>query len=122
MLSRSLAILFASWLPVAALILPLGPAHRISALVSGILGTALSGFALASDRARVGGAIIGAWVALTAFIFPSTLLEEVIALSWGISMVACLAGPFSAPPATFRVAVRAAGGDDARDRHLPLAA
>lgn len=122
MLSRSLAILLGSWLPVVALIFPLGTAHRVSALVSGIVGTALSAFALASDRARLGAAVVGAWVALTAFIFPSTLLEEVIALSWGISMVACLAGPFSTAPAVDRVASRATGSDDAPDRHLPLAA
>jgi hypothetical protein len=45
-------------------------------------------------------ALIGVWVALTAFIFQSTLLEEVVAVSWGVSMFTLMVGPFSDP---FRV-------------------
>jgi hypothetical protein len=97
MLSRSLAILVAPWLPAAALILPLGPAHAANALVAGMLALVLSAFSLTYDRARVSVALIGVWVALTAFIFQSTLLEEVVAVSWGVSMFTLMVGPFSDP-------------------------
>ena len=76
MFSRSIAILLASFLPAAALILPLGPAHKVSAIVSGALAMLLGGLSMTYDRARFGAAAVGGWVALTAFIFPSTLLER----------------------------------------------
>ena len=122
MLHRTLAILLAPILPMAALMLPLSTFHRVDAFVAGGLATVLSAFALADDRARLGGAIVAGWVALTALIFPSTLLEETLALSWGVLMLAWLAGPLSATPRVTRVAaerpVREVGGD----HHLPLAA
>jgi len=120
MLTRSLAILLAPWLPLAALILPLGTAHRIDDLVAGTIATILSALALASDRARIGGAVVGGWVALTAFIFPSTLLEAMVALSWGTLMLAWLAGPFSSAPQVSRelgLAPRMPVADD-RDQRL----
>ena len=98
MLSRLFAILFASFLPTAALILPFGSAHRVNAIVAGTLATILAGLAMASDRARFGAVAIGGWVALTAFIFPSTLLEEVVVVCWGTMMFVSLAGPLSEPP------------------------
>ena len=95
MLSRSLGILVAPWLPAAALILPLGPAHATNALVAGTLALVLSAFSLTYDRARLSVALIGVWVALSAFIFQSTLLEEVVTVSWGVSMFTLMVGPFS---------------------------
>ena len=77
MFSRSLAILISPWLPCAALILPFGPAHTVNALVAGTLAVALSAFSLTSRRVGSLVSAIGVWVALTGFIFPSTLLEEV---------------------------------------------
>ena len=98
MLSRSIAILFASYLPTAALILPLSPAHKINALVAGTLATILAAFSMVYDRARIGAVVIGAWVALTPFIFSSTLVEEALTVCWGTMMFVCLGGPFSAAP------------------------
>jgi hypothetical protein len=98
MLSRSIAIVLASFLPTAALILPLSPAHRISALIAGTLATVLAGFSMAYDRARMGAVLIGGWVALTPFIFSSTLLEQVVTVCWGTMMFVSLAGPFSQTP------------------------
>ncbi len=121
MLTRSLAILLAPWLPLGALMLPLSTAHRIDGLVAGTLGTVLSAFALSNDRARLGGAAVGAWVALTALVFPSTLVESMLALSWGVLMFAWLAGPFSARPQTIRWAAPARAPESG-DGHLPLAA
>jgi hypothetical protein len=130
MLTRSIAILFATFLPAAALIMPLSPAHKISALVSGTLATLLAGFSMVSDRARVGAAVIGAWVALTALIFPSTLPEEVLAVCWGTMMIASLAGPLSEAPRQFRTAaiqpaqepVQAPVQKPAEERPLSIAA
>jgi hypothetical protein len=122
MLTRCLGILLAPCLFVAALIFPMGTAHRASALVCGILATVLSGFALASDRARSGAAMVGGWVALSALIFPSTLLDSTIALSWGVLMFSWLAGPFSVRPTVIRLAAPAPEPAATRDDHLPLVA
>jgi hypothetical protein len=103
MFSRAIAMLVAPWLPFAALMLPLGATHRANALIAGSIATLLSAFSLAYNPARMGAAVLGAWVALTAFIFPSTLLEEVVAVSWGVTMFAFMAGPFSDPPRSFFV-------------------
>ncbi|HXU63778.1 MAG TPA: hypothetical protein VN962_18900 [Polyangia bacterium] len=124
MLTRCLGILLAPCLPIAALIFPLGTAHRTSALVCGALATAFSALALSDDRGRLGAAIMGGWAALSALIFPSTFLESTLALSWGVLMFSWLVGPFSVAPQVIRVAAAApapapaeTGGD-----HLPLAA
>lgn len=122
MLTRLLAILLAPVLPMAALIFPMSAAHRIDALICGVAASALSAFALASDRARIAGAVVAAWVALTAFIFPSTLLEEMIALSWGTLMVAWLAGPLSAQPRVFIEKAALPSPTEEHEPHLPLAA
>jgi hypothetical protein len=98
MFSRSIAILIGTWLPMLAVILPLGPAHTANAIVAGVAATLLSFAALADDRARVGAAAVGAWVALSPFIFDSTLLEKVLTVSWGVTTFVCLIGPFSASP------------------------
>jgi hypothetical protein len=130
MLSRSIAIVFASFLPTAALIVPLSPAHRINALIAGTLATVLAGLSMAYDRARMGAVFIGGWVALTPFIFPSTLLEEVVTVCWGTMMFVSLAGPFSeAPRRTWVAAPQPAKAlapeplqETVAERHLPIAA
>jgi len=81
-------------------------------------------FALVDNRARVAVSIVGAWVALAPFIFDSTLLEEVVTCSWGVTTFLLMAGPFSDPP---RVSVVAASTAASRpevgpDDSLPLAA
>jgi hypothetical protein len=98
MLSRTIAILFASFLPTAAMILPLSPAHKINALIAGTLATMMAAFSMAYDRARLGAALIGAWVSLTPFIFPSTIVEEVLTVCWGTMMFVSLMGSLSEPP------------------------
>ena len=98
MFSRSVGILIGAWLPMLAVTLPIGPVHTANALIAGILATVLSLAALADDRARIGTAVVGAWVALSPFIFTSTLLEEVLTVSWGVTIFVCMIGPFSAAP------------------------
>ena len=98
MLSRSIAIVIASWLPMFAVMLPVGPVHTVNAMVAGILATLLSLAALADDRARVATAVVGGWVALSPFIFSSTPIEEVLTVSWGVTMFVGMIGPFSAAP------------------------
>ena len=124
MLSRTLAILLAPCLPTAALVLNLGPAHTTTALIAGCLVTVLAAFALVNRRASLAASVIAGWVALFGLVFPSTLLESVLSLSWGVTMFALLAGPFSEPPRVERAASlpttpRASAGTDPA---LPLAA
>ena len=126
MLSRCFAILVAPLLAFAPLVLPIGPTHATNAVIAGTLALLLSALSLTFDRARVATAIVGGWVALTAFIFQSTLLEEVVTVSWGVSMFVLMAGPFSNPP---RVSFAAAAAADepvpapvSTDGDLPLAA
>jgi hypothetical protein len=104
MFSRALAILIAPWLPTAALILSLGPAHTANDLIAGSLAVVLSPFALVSRRASVAVGVVGGWVALAGFILPSTLLEKVVAVSWGVLMFTCASGPFSESFRVYRVA------------------
>jgi hypothetical protein len=100
MFSRMLAIFISSWLPVMGVILPVSAAHRANALVAGIAATVLAALSLVDNRARYGAALVGAWVALSPFlILQSTLLEEVMTVSWGVVMFTWLIGPFSASPA-----------------------
>jgi hypothetical protein len=98
MFSRSIAIVFGSWLAMLAVVLPIGPFHMVHAIVAGTLATLLSLAALADDRARIATAAVGAWVALSPFIFPSTLIEEVLTVSWGVTMFVGMIGPFSEAP------------------------
>jgi hypothetical protein len=87
-----------TWLPMLAVVLPLGPVHTVNAIVAGIAATLLSLAALSDDRARIGAAVVGGWVALSPFIFSSTLIEKVLTVSWGVTTFACMIGPFSASP------------------------
>lgn len=98
MLSRSIAIIIGTWLPMLAVVLPIGPVHTANAIVAGIVGTLLSLAALSDNRARYAAAVVGAWVALSPFIFDSTLIEKVLTVSWGVTMFSCMIGPFSEAP------------------------
>jgi hypothetical protein len=95
MLSRSLGIIIASWLPCLALMLPLSPFHTANAIVAGVAATVLAALSFADDRARIGAAVIGAWVAFTPFVFRSSLTEIVVSVCWGVTMFVGLGGPFS---------------------------
>jgi len=44
-----------------------------------------------------GTAIVGAWVALSPFIFSATLIEKVVTVSWGVAVFVHLIGPFADP-------------------------
>jgi hypothetical protein len=105
MFYRCLAILLASCLPTAAAIFPMGPAHTANAVIAGTLGTVLAAFALTNDRARLAAALVGFWVALSAFVFWSTLLEEFITVSWGVLMFVWMIGPLSVAPRVTRVRI-----------------
>jgi hypothetical protein len=104
MFSRSVAILIGAWLPMLAGILPLSTFHMVNAIVAGVAATLLSFAALSDNRARVATAVVGAWVALTPFIFDSTILEKVLTVSWGVTMFAHMIGPFSDSPRVHTVA------------------
>jgi hypothetical protein len=123
MLSRCLALVLMSIFPVAPFILPFGPAHTVNAVVAGSLAALLGLFALANDRARIAAAVVAGWVALSPFVIWSTLTEQVVCVSWGVSTFVLLAGPFSMSPAVFRVPaavpIRPPAG---RDEDLPVAA
>jgi hypothetical protein len=123
MLSRSIAIVIGTWLPMLAVTLPIGPTHAANAIVFGIIGTLLSLAALADNRARVATAVVGAWVALSPFIFDSTLIEKVLTVSWGMTMFACMIGPFSESPRVEVVRAPATRVPPVEDEHaLPRAA
>jgi len=100
MFSRCVAILIGTWLPMLAVILPLGPTHTVNAIVAGTLAAAFSLASLSDNRFRVATAVVGAWVALAPFIFDSTLVEKVLTVSWGVTMFTCMIGPFSDKPVT----------------------
>jgi hypothetical protein len=103
MLSRGLAVLIGAWLPMLAVILPLGPTHTANAIVAGIVATALSFASLSDIRFRVATAAVGGWVALSPFVFSATVVEKVLTVSWGVTMFVCMIGPFSDKPVTIRV-------------------
>jgi len=98
MVSRSVSIVISAWLVMAAGIFPLSTLHMVNAIVAGSLATLLSFAALSDNRARIGVAIVGAWVALVPFIFDSTMLEKVLTVSWGVTTFVHMIGPFSDPP------------------------
>jgi hypothetical protein len=100
MFSRSVAILIGAWLPMLAGILPLGPTHTANAIVAGTLATLFSLASLSDNRFRTATAVVGAWVALSPFLFDSTLVEKVLTVSWGVTMFTCMIGPFSDKPVT----------------------
>ena len=107
MVSRCVAIMIGTWFPMLAVILPLGPIHKVNAIIAGVLATVLSLASLSDNRFRVATAVVGGWVALSPFLFSSTLLEEVLAVSWGVITFVCMIGPFSDKPVTMRTQVLA---------------
>jgi hypothetical protein len=110
MFSRSVSILISAWLPMLGVILPLGPVHTANALIAGSLATLLSFAALVDNRARIGTAVVGAWVALSPFIiFDSTMIEKVLTVSWGVTIFVHLIGPFSDPPRVEKIRAPGAG-------------
>ena len=100
MFSRCVAILIGTWLPMLAVILPLGPTHTINAIFAGTLATLFSLATLSDNRFRVATAVVAGWVALAPFVFDSTLVEKVLTVSWGVTMFTCMIGPFSDKPVT----------------------
>jgi hypothetical protein len=107
MLSRCVAILIGTWFPMLAVVLPLGPTHTANAIIAGVVATALSLASLSDNRFRIATAVVGGWVALSPFVFSSTLLERVLTVSWGVTMFVCMIGPFSDKPVTMRTQVLA---------------
>jgi hypothetical protein len=105
MLSRCIAILIGTWLPMLAVILPVGPTQTANAIIAGVLATALSLASLSDNRFRVATAVVGGWVALSPFLFSSTLLERVLTVSWGVTILVCMVGPFSDKPVTMSTQV-----------------
>jgi hypothetical protein len=99
MSSRMLAALVASWLPTLGVILPLGPAYRMNALVVGTLVTVLTGLSIVDNRARYAAAALAAWTAFMPFFGNATIVDLVLNVSWGGLMVPWLIGPFSESPA-----------------------
>ena len=98
MFSRSVAILIGTWLPMLALVVPMSPVHKANAIIAGIVATLFSLAALADNRARIGAAVVGAWVAVSPFIFEATLTEKVLTVSWGAFVFVHMIGPFADPP------------------------
>jgi hypothetical protein len=96
MFARCIAIMFASWLPLLGMALPVGHAHRVNLIVSGLVATILSFGALSSDRFRTGAALVGGWVALSSIVFWSSHLEAIVTVVWGVVMFFGMLGPFSA--------------------------
>lgn len=122
MLARCVALLFIPVLPFVPLMAPLSRAHATNAIVSGIIAAALACFSLVDNRARTAVALVGGWVAFSPFVFRTTLLEQVIAVSWGVGTFVFMAGPFSDPPRSIFVAASPSQTRASEDQHLPLAA
>ena len=125
MLARCLALLFIPILPFVPLMADFGPAATASDVLAGSLASALALFALVNQRARVALAVVGGWVAFSPFVLQMSLLEEAVAVAWGVSTFTLMVGPFSDPP---RVIVEAASSpanpqrETDRDQQLPIAA
>ena len=124
MLGRCLALMFIPVLPWVPLMAPFSRAHAANAIIAGIVATACAAFSLIDNRARVAAAVVGGWVALSPFIFRSTLLEGWVAVSWGVCTFVLMVGPFSdRPRSIFVAALPVRPRTKANDEHqLPLAA
>jgi len=82
MLSRSLGIVVATWLPGLALILPLSPSHTANAIVAGVAAAAAgSGLAGLGAAGSAVGIAVGAALLYAGFVAPA----RVSALSWPVS-------------------------------------
>jgi hypothetical protein len=124
MFARCLALLIIPILPFVPLMAPLSRAHTANAIVAGTIAAVLACFSLVDNRARIALALVGGWVAFSPFAFRATLLEETIAVCWGVSTFLLMAGPFSHRPRSTFVAAQPArpqpGAGD--DQSLSLAA
>jgi hypothetical protein len=98
MLSRALAISLVAWLPFASWMLPMSPAFAAITLVLGSIAIGLAALSFVDDRPRFALGAVGALVALAPFIVDATLLEKVVTVSWGVTMLVCMVGPLSAAP------------------------
>jgi hypothetical protein len=124
MFTRCIALLLIPVLPFVPLMANFGGATTANAVIAGALAMALAFASLIDDRARVGVALIGAWVAFSPFVFRSSMLEDIVAVCWGVSTFVLMAGPFSDRPRVIVApATRAETQRDTdRDQPLPLAA
>jgi hypothetical protein len=95
MLSRITGLLMVAFLFIAPFVVPMGPVHSANAFIAGSLALLFGLGALADERARLGLALVGGWVALAPFIFWSTLAEQVVTVSWGVSTFVLAMGPLS---------------------------
>jgi hypothetical protein len=95
MLSRIVGLLMVAFLFTAPFVVPMGPAHTANAFIAGSLALLFALGALADERARLGLALVGGWVALSPFLFWSTLAEQVVTVSWGVSTFVLAMGPLS---------------------------
>jgi hypothetical protein len=95
MLSRIVGLLMVAFLFTAPFVFPMGSAHAANAYIAGSLALLCGLAALADERARLGLALVGGWVALSPFIFWSTLTEQVVTVSWGVSTFVLAMGPLS---------------------------
>ena len=119
MFSRCIAILVCSMLPMFAATLPLGQTQAANLMVSGIVATLLSFGALIDNRFRFGVSLLGGWVALSPFVFTTTMIGEVFAVSSGVAMFVFMMGPFSEPPRVYLtrpLAVRQVAPEDPREQ------
>lgn len=107
MFSRSIAVMLTTFLPTLAVILPLGSVHTANNIVAGVLATLLAGLSLVDNRFRYAVATIGGYVALSPFLYWSTLTEKVLAVSWGVTVFFAMIGPFSEAPRVTRVRIPA---------------
>jgi len=98
--------------------LPLGQTQAANLMVSGIVATLLSFGALIDNRFRFGVSLLGGWVALSPFVFTTTMIGEVFAVSSGVAMFVFMMGPFSEPPRVYftrPLAVRQVAPEDPRE-------
>jgi len=125
MLARCLALLFIPTLPFIPLMADFGPAATANDLLAGGVAGVLALFSLVNRRAQVALALVGAWVAFSPFLFRMSLLEEAVAVVWGVSTFVLTMGPFSDPHRVFVTAAAAPATpqrESAPERHLPIAA
>jgi len=107
MLSRITGLLLFACPFTAPFVVPMGPAHTANAFIAGALALLFALGALADERARLGLALVGGWVALSPFIFWSTLAEQVVTVSWGVTTFVAAVGPLSEQQVTRFVPVPA---------------
>jgi hypothetical protein len=108
MLSRVFALSLVAWLPFVSWMVPMSPVFATATLFFGVIALGLAGVSLVYDRARFALGAVGALVAFVPFVFQATMLETVVSVSWGATLLVCMVGPFSAAPEVTRTAAGAA--------------